>query len=63
MSGQQGSRWGLGSLVAGLESKLDTILAEDSQASAKTRAAAEAAKKELAEKQAAEKQRLQVEGG
>ena len=54
MSGQQGSRWGslLSGAVAGLESRLDTILAEDSQASAKSRAAEQA-----------EKQRLQAETG
>jgi septal ring factor EnvC (AmiA/AmiB activator) len=60
MSGQQGSRWGslLSGAVAGLESRLDTILAEDTQASAKARAAEAAAKKE-----AAEKKRLEVEQG
>jgi hypothetical protein len=60
MSGQQGSRWGslLSGAVAGLESRLDTILAEDNQASAKSRAAEAASKEE-----AAEKQRLQAEQG
>jgi hypothetical protein len=55
-----GARWGslLSGAVAGLESRLDTILADDTQASAKARAAEEAAKKE-----AAEKKRLQVEQG
>jgi hypothetical protein len=64
MSGQ-GSRWGslLSGAVAGLESRLDIILAEDGQASAKSRAAEAAAKQEAAEKAAAEKQRLQVEPG
>ena len=59
MSGQQGSRWGslLSGAVAGLESRLDTILAEDNQASAKSRAADAAAKQE------AEKQRLQADSG
>jgi hypothetical protein len=41
------SRWGsiLSGAVAGLESKLDIILADDEQASARSRAAEEAAKK------------------
>ena len=58
MSGQ--GRWGslLSGAVAGLESRLDTILTDDNQASAKSRAADAAAKAE-----AAEKQRLQVEPG
>lgn len=65
MAGQQGSRWGgfLSGAVAGLESRLDTILGEDDQASARLRAAEEATKKEAAEKAAAEKQRLQVDQG
>jgi hypothetical protein len=64
MSGQQGgSRWGgfLSGAVAGLESRLDTILAEDNQASAKSRAAEAAAKQDAAEKAAT--QRLQVDQG
>jgi TATA element modulatory factor len=63
MSG--GGRWGslLSGAVAGLESRLDTILAEDNQASAKSRAADAAAKAEKAEKEAAEKQRLSVDQG
>lgn len=65
MSGQQGSRWGslFSGAVAGLESRLDTILAEDNQASAKSRAAEAAAKKDATEKTATEKARLQVEQG
>lgn len=60
MSNQKGSRWGslLSGAVAGLESRLDTILADDTEASAKARALEQAAKQE-----AAEKQRLQVEQG
>ncbi|KAF2120727.1 hypothetical protein BDV96DRAFT_273947 [Lophiotrema nucula] len=60
MAGQQKSRWGslLSGAVAGLESNLDKLLAEDNQASAKSRAAETAAKQEAAE---TEKQRLQVE--
>jgi outer membrane murein-binding lipoprotein Lpp len=58
MSAQRKGGWGslLGSAVAGLESRLDTILADDEQTSAKAKAAAEAAKQ-------AEKQRLQVDQG
>ena len=46
------SRWGslLSGAVAGLESKLDIILAEDDQASARSRLADEAAKKPKIEK-------------
>ncbi|KAF2746456.1 hypothetical protein M011DRAFT_404304 [Sporormia fimetaria CBS 119925] len=46
MSSAQGSRWGslLSGAVAGLESRLDTILADDNQASAKSRAADAAVK-------------------
>jgi hypothetical protein len=64
MSTQKKGGWGslLGSAVAGLESRLDTILAEDDQASVKAKAAAEAAKQDAA-KTAADKQRLQVEQG
>lgn len=41
MAAKQGSRWGslLSGAVAGLESRLDTILAEDGEASARSRAA------------------------
>ena len=51
---QRKGGWGsfLGSAVSGLESRLDSILTDDDQASAKSRAA-----------EAAEKQRLQVEQG
>jgi TATA element modulatory factor len=66
MSGQQGgSRWGslLSGAVAGLESRLDTILADDNQASARSRAEEAARKKEAAEKAAAERQTLQVDQG
>ena len=46
------SRWGslLSGAVAGLESKLDIILAEDDQASARSRLADEATKKAKVEK-------------
>jgi hypothetical protein len=59
MSAQRKGGWGslLGSAVAGLESRLDTMLADDEQAAAKAKAAAETAK------QAADKQRLQVDEG
>jgi len=64
MSG--GSRWGslLSGAVAGLESKLDTILTDDDQASARQRAA-EKAKREAAaaEKASAEKGTLHAEPG
>ena len=62
---KQASRWGslLQGAVAGIESRLDTILAEDDQASARGRAAEEAAKQAAAEKAAAEKARLQQEQG
>ncbi|KAJ4296495.1 hypothetical protein N0V90_006540 [Kalmusia sp. IMI 367209] len=55
---QRKGGWGsfLGSAVAGLESRLDTILTDDDQASAKSRAADAAAKQDVAEKQ-----RLQVQ--
>ncbi|KAF1975089.1 hypothetical protein BU23DRAFT_87771 [Bimuria novae-zelandiae CBS 107.79] len=55
---QRKGGWGsfLGSAVSGLESRLDSILTDDDQASAKSRAAEAAAKAELAEKQ-----RLQVD--
>ena len=57
---KQALRWGslLQGAVAGIESRLDTILAEDDQASARSRAADEAAKQA-----AAEKARLQQEQG
>lgn len=47
---KQTSRWGslLSGAVAGIESKLDTILAEDDQASARSRAA-EKARQEAAQ--------------
>ncbi|KAF1956283.1 hypothetical protein CC80DRAFT_473098 [Byssothecium circinans] len=64
MSSQKKGGWGslLGSAVAGLESRLDTILADDDQAGAgaRAKAAAEAAKQDTA-KTGADKQRLQVE--
>jgi hypothetical protein len=62
---KQTSRWGslLQGAVAGIESRLDTILAEDDQASARSRAVDEAAKQAAAEKAAAEKARLQQEQG
>ena len=62
---KQTSRWGslLQGAVAGIESRLDTILAEDDQASARSRAADEAAKQAAAEKAATEKARLQQEQG
>ncbi|CAK4032834.1 Hypothetical predicted protein [Lecanosticta acicola] len=44
MSAQKKGGWGFSNLVANLESRLDTILADDSEASAKERAALEAAK-------------------
>jgi len=58
MSAAPKSRWGslLSGAVAGLESRLDTILADDEQASAKARAADTATKQEAAEK-------LQVDQG
>ena len=66
MSSQQ-KRGGWGSLlsgaVAGLESRLDTILADDDQASAKSRAADAAAKQENGDKAAAEKNKLKVDQG
>ena len=51
---QRKGGWGsfLGSAVSGLESRLDSILTDDDQASAKSRAV-----------EAAEKQRLQVDQG
>jgi TATA element modulatory factor len=60
-----GRGWGslLSGAVAGLESKLDTILADDDQASARARAAEEKAKQEAAEKSAADKTRLQADQG
>jgi len=62
---KQTSRWGslLQGAVAGIESRLDTILAEDDQASARSRATDEAAKQATTEKAAAEKARLQQEQG
>lgn len=50
---KKGSRWGalLSGAVAGIESRLDTILAEDSEASARSRAV----EKVTAERAAAEK--------
>lgn len=62
---KQTSRWGslLQGAVAGIESRLDTILAEDDQASARSRAAEEVAKQAAAEKTTAEKARLQQEQG
>jgi TATA element modulatory factor len=45
---RQKPRWGFSNLVAGLESRLDTILAEDDQSSAKARAAEEALKQQKA---------------
>jgi len=59
MSAQRKGGWGslLGSAVAGLESRLDNILADDEQAAAKAKASAETAK------QLADKQRLQVDQG
>ncbi|KAF2202156.1 M protein repeat protein-like protein [Delitschia confertaspora ATCC 74209] len=65
MAGKGGSRWGslLSGAVAGLESRLDTILADDDQASAKLRVAEEKAKQEAAVKAAADKGRLQAEPG
>lgn len=65
MSSQQ-KRGGWGSLlsgaVAGLESRLDTILADDDQASAKSRAADAAAKQDTAKATASEN-KLKVEQG
>lgn len=45
---KQNSRWGslLSGAVAGLESRLDTILGEDDQASARVRAAEETSKQQ-----------------
>ena len=63
MSTQKKSGWGslLGSAVAGLESRLDTILAEDDPASARAKAA-DAAKQDAAKTAAdKEKQRLQAD--
>ena len=62
---KQALRWGslLQGAVAGIESRLDTILAEDDQASARSRTADETAKQAAAEKAAAEKARLQQEQG
>ncbi|KAH7114320.1 TATA element modulatory factor 1 TATA binding-domain-containing protein [Dendryphion nanum] len=64
MSGQQ-KRGGWGSLlsgaVAGLESRLDTILADDDQASAKSRAADAVAKQEAAEKTSVDKLRVKAD--
>jgi hypothetical protein len=50
---QRKGGWGsfLGSAVSGLESRLDSILTDDDQASAKSRAADAAAKAEAPEKQ------------
>ncbi|KAF1995858.1 M protein repeat protein-like protein [Amniculicola lignicola CBS 123094] len=63
MSGAPKSRWGslLSGAVAGLESRLDTILADDDQASAKSKAADGTTKQEGAEKAPVENQRLQVD--
>lgn len=60
MSTQRKGGWGslLGSAVAGLESRLDGILADDDQAAAKAKAAAAAN-----EAKQADKQRLQVDQG
>ncbi|KAF2636979.1 hypothetical protein P280DRAFT_135269 [Massarina eburnea CBS 473.64] len=62
MSAQKKGGWGslLGNAVAGLESRLDTILADDDPASAKSKAAAEAAKQEGA-KTATDHKRLSVD--
>lgn len=64
MSSQQ-KRGGWGSLlsgaVAGLESRLDTILADDDQASAKSRAAEAASKQESGDKASTEKNKLKVD--
>jgi hypothetical protein len=48
---RKGSRWGslLSGAVAGIESRLDTILAEDSEASARSRAADKAAAEKAAD--------------
>ena len=66
MSSQQ-KRGGWGSLlsgaVAGLESRLDTILADDDQASAKSRAAEAASKQESGDKASTEKNKLKVDQG
>lgn len=53
MAQRKGGGWGsfLGTAVAGLESRLDGILTDDDQASAKSRAADAATKLEAAEKQ------------
>ena len=54
---RKGSRWGslLSGAVAGLESRLDTILADDPEASARSRAAEKAAtEKATTEKAAAD---------
>lgn len=59
MSGK--GRW-WNSALSGLESRLDTILADDDQASAKSRAAEAAAKQEAAEQPPADK-KLAVEAG
>jgi hypothetical protein len=50
MMSENKSRWGslLSGAVAGLESRLDTILADDEQASARARAAEEANKAKAA---------------
>lgn len=62
---KQPSRWGslLQGAVAGIESRLDTILAEDDQASARSRQAEAEAKQAAAEKAAAEKGRFQADQG
>lgn len=59
MSAQRKGGWGsfLNSAVAGLESRLDTILAEDDHTGARSKAADAAAKPEGAEKTDADKQR------
>jgi hypothetical protein len=56
-------RWGslLSGAVAGLESRLDTILADDDQASAKARASETAAKQAAGE--TGETQKLSVDPG
>lgn len=56
-------RWGslLSGAVAGLESRLDTILADDDQASAKSRAAEAAAKQAAGD--VGETQKLSVDSG
>jgi hypothetical protein len=51
------------SAISGLESKLDTILAEDAQASAKAKAADGAAKQESPEKAVVDKKLVVEPGG